>query len=193
MDDFEKAVLVTFNFTGGVDPSLKVGSRIRLCQQLSECTCTETLLAKARSPYSSTMPLIETQLHTPDGMQAQAEAYLNDLKKSGPWRLCLERFSPSSYQEVKFWCLQTLHEVRAQSFWLLWSQALHVGRADNEMLAVLPTRAVLWGACTQIVRTSYPALGAQEKLTVSKHTSRHSHACHWSGLHSHMLAPVWHA
>ena len=45
--------------------------------------------------------------------QERAAAYLDGLKQSSDcWRLCVERFSPSGYGEVKFWCLQTLHEVR---------------------------------------------------------------------------------
>lgn len=45
-------------------------------------------------------------------MQEQAEAYLNNLKQSPEvWKLCVERFSSSGYGEVKFWCLQGLHEV----------------------------------------------------------------------------------
>lgn len=47
-------------------------------------------------------------------MQARANAFVNDVKKNeNVWRLCCERFSMSPYPEVKFWCLQTLHEVRA--------------------------------------------------------------------------------
>ena len=48
--------------------------------------------------------------------QAQAAAYV-DAFKAAPdcWRLCAERFSATSYAEVKFWCLQTLHEhIRAR-------------------------------------------------------------------------------
>lgn len=36
-----------------------------------------------------------------------------DIKQSPDvWGLCVERFSITAYAEVKFWCLQTLHEVR---------------------------------------------------------------------------------
>lgn len=46
-------------------------------------------------------------------LKEQATAYLSNLKQSvDVWKLCVERFSGSAYQEVKFWCLQTLHEVR---------------------------------------------------------------------------------
>jgi exportin-T len=70
MDDFERAVVLTFQFTGGVDVNLK----------------------------------------------AQADAYVANLKKSPDcWRLCVERFSVTGYPEVKFWVLQTLHEVRQLS------------------------------------------------------------------------------
>ncbi|KAK3288404.1 hypothetical protein CYMTET_4114 [Cymbomonas tetramitiformis] len=45
-------------------------------------------------------------------LKEQALAYLENLKAlPNCWQLCLERFSPSSHAEVKFWCLQTLLEV----------------------------------------------------------------------------------
>jgi len=45
--------------------------------------------------------------------QERATAYLNQLKGSPEgWKFCVERFSSTPYPEVKFWCLQTLHEVR---------------------------------------------------------------------------------
>jgi hypothetical protein len=44
--------------------------------------------------------------------QARANSYVNDIKRSPEaWGLCVERFSVTAYSEVKFWCLQTLHEV----------------------------------------------------------------------------------
>lgn len=49
--------------------------------------------------------------------QARAEQYVSDVKKSPDcWQLCLERFSVTTYQEVKFWCLQTLHDVVKGSY-----------------------------------------------------------------------------
>ena len=65
-DDFEKAVLFSFDQSGGVEPALR----------------------------------------------AQAEVYLSQLKASPDcWRLCLARFDASPFVEVRFWCLQALHEV----------------------------------------------------------------------------------
>eukprot|EP00798_Chlamydomonas_sp_ICE-L_P025196 gene25196-10836_t len=70
-DDFERAVLLTFNFSGAVEPKLK----------------------------------------------ELATSYVNDIKQSPEcWRLCAERFSPATYPEVKFWCLQTLHEIIRTSY-----------------------------------------------------------------------------
>ena len=46
-------------------------------------------------------------------MQARAGAYCEEVRRSAEcWQLCLQRFSSSSFVEVRFWCLQTLHEVR---------------------------------------------------------------------------------
>lgn len=47
-------------------------------------------------------------------VQEQAAAFIAGIKKNPEcWKLCVERFSISPYPEVKFWCLQTLHEVGA--------------------------------------------------------------------------------
>lgn len=45
-------------------------------------------------------------------LAAQATAAL-EAAKSGPdaWRLCLSHLCSSGYVEVRFWCLQTLHEL----------------------------------------------------------------------------------
>lgn len=46
--------------------------------------------------------------------QARAVAYCDEVKASPSClQLCLTRFSSSPYLEVRFWCLQTLHEVCA--------------------------------------------------------------------------------
>lgn len=56
------------------------------------------------------------QQRTPVSSQERATAYLNGLKASPEgWKFCVERFSPTPHPEVKFWCLQTLHEVRRPS------------------------------------------------------------------------------
>jgi exportin-T len=45
-------------------------------------------------------------------LQERAAAFVDEIKRSPDvWRLCAERFSVTAFQEVKFWCLQTLHEV----------------------------------------------------------------------------------
>lgn len=46
-------------------------------------------------------------------LQERAAAYVANIKQSSDcWQLCVERFRSSAYPEVKFWCLQTLQEVR---------------------------------------------------------------------------------
>lgn len=48
--------------------------------------------------------------------QERANAFIAEVKRTPDvWRLCLERFSVSAFPEVKFWCLQTLHEVRGDA------------------------------------------------------------------------------
>mmetsp|Transcript_5354 Transcript_5354/g.11718 ORF Transcript_5354/g.11718 Transcript_5354/m.11718 type:complete len:1077 (-) Transcript_5354:655-3885(-) len=70
-DDWERAVLITFNFTGAVDAALK----------------------------------------------ERAAQFVDSIKKSPEcWKLCIERFSGTPYPEVKFWCLQTLHEIVRTSY-----------------------------------------------------------------------------
>ncbi|KAL0051899.1 hypothetical protein WJX82_004175 [Trebouxia sp. C0006] len=65
-DDFERAVLFSFDQTGNVDAALK----------------------------------------------DRAVAYCNQTKAQPlSWQLCLEKYSSTAYMEVRFWCLQTLHEV----------------------------------------------------------------------------------
>ena len=47
------------------------------------------------------------------GSQERANAFVKDVKSNPEvWRLCCERFSSSTYTEIKFWCLQTLQEAR---------------------------------------------------------------------------------
>ncbi|KAG2493435.1 hypothetical protein HYH03_008254 [Edaphochlamys debaryana] len=54
--------------------------------------------------------------YTPQ-LKEQATAYVNNIKRSPECgRLCVERFSASPYAEVKFWCLQTLHELIRTSY-----------------------------------------------------------------------------
>ena len=44
--------------------------------------------------------------------QEQAEAYVASVAASPDcWRLCVERFACTPHLEVRFWCLQRLHEV----------------------------------------------------------------------------------
>lgn len=45
-------------------------------------------------------------------VQERAQTYCASIKASpDSWRLCAERFTTTAYVEVKFWCLQALHEV----------------------------------------------------------------------------------
>jgi len=47
-------------------------------------------------------------------LQERTQAYCAEIKASPDcWRLCADRFAATSYVEVKFWCLQALHEVLA--------------------------------------------------------------------------------
>lgn len=65
-DDFEKAILISFDQTGSVNAALKT----------------------------------------------QAQAFLSSTQQSQDfWRLCLTRLESSPYVEVRFWCLQSLHEL----------------------------------------------------------------------------------
>lgn len=53
-------------------------------------------------------------------MQERAVAYLNDIKAQPQcWQICLEKYATTSYLEVRFWCLQVLHEVSIQSMQVL--------------------------------------------------------------------------
>ena len=48
--------------------------------------------------------------------QRQAAAYCGDFKASpGCLEVCLRRLPSSPYIEVRFWCLQTVHEVGSTS------------------------------------------------------------------------------
>lgn len=50
-------------------------------------------------------------------LKQQAHSYLDGIKQSSQcWELCLNRFDCSNYVEVKFWCLQTLHELIKSSY-----------------------------------------------------------------------------
>lgn len=89
-DDFEKAVLFSFDQTGNVDPALKVRP-------------------PALFPITAAA-LIHTLL------QDRAVAYCNETKAQPQcWQLCLEKYSTTTYLEVRFWCLQTMHEVCSES------------------------------------------------------------------------------
>ena len=45
-------------------------------------------------------------------LQDRAVAYLNETKAQPQcWQICLERYAATAYIEVRFWCLQALHEV----------------------------------------------------------------------------------
>lgn len=94
-DDFEKAVLISFNYGGNIDPQLKV--------------CIDFIASPAVLEASSNVTSVFFS-------QERAAAYIASIKQSAEcWKLCVERFSSTPYSEVKFWCLQTLHEVQAHS------------------------------------------------------------------------------
>ncbi len=89
-DDFEKAVLFSFDQTGSVDAALKV------CVWLMSCSC--VTLEKACNDLAVT--------------QDRAVTYCNEYRAQPQcWQLCLEKYSNTAYMEIRFWCLQTLHEV----------------------------------------------------------------------------------
>ncbi len=91
-DDFERAVLFSFDQTGNVDAALKVRRALLMSSQLfrSSINCAYVMI------------------------QDRAVAYCNQTKAQPlSWQLCLEKYSSTAYMEVRFWCLQTLHEVRS--------------------------------------------------------------------------------
>lgn len=70
-DDFERALVITFDYTSAVDAQLK----------------------------------------------ARAVSFIAEVKKNPDvWRLAIERFNISTHLEIRFWCLQTLHEVVKSSY-----------------------------------------------------------------------------
>ena len=66
---------------------------------------------------------------TDDGdSQERANTFVKDVKSNPEvWRLCCERFSSSTYTEIKFWCLQTLQEARKQHVPSPWQPCLGDG------------------------------------------------------------------
>lgn len=47
------------------------------------------------------------------GIQERAVTFLTETKAQPQcWQICLQKYATTSYIEVRFWCLQTLHEVR---------------------------------------------------------------------------------
>ena len=47
-------------------------------------------------------------------LKAKAVSYCDEVSQNPAClALCIERYGSSSYMEVRFWCLQTLHEVGA--------------------------------------------------------------------------------
>ena len=66
-------------------------------------------------------------------LKQQAQSYLAGVKGSPQgWEMCLSRFDGSAYVEVKFWCIQTLHELVRSGYRQLAPPAqLQVGRAGG--------------------------------------------------------------
>ena len=59
------------------------------------------------------MPNANIHYGTRRSLQERTQAYCAEVKASPDcWRLCADRFASTGYVEVKFWCLQALHEVR---------------------------------------------------------------------------------
>ena len=57
-----------------------------------------------------------SSIHRAVSQQRQAAAYCGDFKASpGCLEVCLRRLPSSPYIEVRFWCLQTVHEVGSTS------------------------------------------------------------------------------
>eukprot|EP00884_Botryococcus_braunii_P015515 jgi/Botrbrau1/2647/Bobra.0203s0001.1 len=57
---------------------------------------------------------------TDGDVKARAAAYCEELKRSPEvWQICLNRFCTSQYTEVRFWCLQTLHQLILEQYALL--------------------------------------------------------------------------
>ena len=76
-------------------------------------------------------------------MQDRAVAYCNETKAQPlSWQLCLEKYSTTAYMEVRFWCLQTLHEVCLalpsiqQSEELLLLQQIHAVKLHSQLPSV---------------------------------------------------------
>lgn len=78
-------------------------------------------------------------------MQDRAVAYCNQTKAQPlSWQLCLEKYSSTAYMEVRFWCLQTLHEVfpalpsthqhQSEVLLLLWQ--LHAIKLHSQLSSV---------------------------------------------------------
>ena len=115
-DDFEKAILISFAQDGQVEESLKVILLATIvhpsCPGHSqlEGPCLWTVQSY---PLASAMfcPR-DRRIEKPVCQQRRAAAYCDEVKKSPDClELCLTRFATSLYNEVRFWCLQTLHEV----------------------------------------------------------------------------------
>lgn len=102
-DDFEKAVLINFNYGGNINPQLKVVHPTEpLHQQEQQQQCGSSRCCQGRHSPSLLLACL----------QEQAAAYIASIKQSSDcWKLCCERFPATLYPEVKFWCLQSLHEV----------------------------------------------------------------------------------
>ena len=84
-------------------------------------------------------------------MQARASDFIKDVKANPlVWRLALERFSTSGYLEIKFWCLQTLHEVINQL------EAMRLEH-EHDLNLMHPM---------QVVRNSYKSFKDEEKTEV---------------------------
>ncbi len=78
-------------------------------------------------------------------LQERTQAYCAEVKASPDcWRLCADRFATTGYVEVKFWCLQALHEVR-----LVVTQSMSEGTVESYV-------AVPWSILCPSVKSFSP-------------------------------------
>ena len=100
-DDFERALLITFDYTSAVDAQLKVGLMI----PIAAC---EACVANGLVHDASASLWRGRRAHSPCAHryfpQARAASFIADVKKNPDvWRLAIERFSTSTHLEIRFW------------------------------------------------------------------------------------------
>ncbi|XP_019053873.1 PREDICTED: exportin-T isoform X2 [Nelumbo nucifera] len=143
MDDFEKAILISFDESGTIDPVLK-SQAVAYCQQVRE---------------------------TPSIC-----------------RLCIERLICTNFVQVRFWCLQTLHEVLCLRYSSLTpdeklyirksllSIACFEGSDDKNLVRVLDGPAFIKNKFSQVLVTliyfEYPLIWSSVFIDFLPHLSK---------------------